>query len=201
MTVVALVRHGLTDAVEQHSIAGRVAHAPLNARGSRQAEELAERLAPARPAAVYASPLTRARETAAPLAARLGLPVLIDDGLLEIDFGEWSGHAVDTLRERADWSAFHANRTTTRIPAGEMLVEAQARIVVALERLRAAHPDGRIVAVSHADPIRLALAHCLGAPIELMLRLEVGPASVSVVQLESWGVKVWGINHQGVQPL
>ncbi len=194
MTTLHLVRHA-AHALVDGTLCGRMGGVHLGPEGRAQAERLAERFAATRIDAVHTSPLDRVRQTAEPIAARLGLPAEVCDGLAEIDFGEWTGRRFDELRDDPRWRAWNAVRSLSRAPGGESMVEAQARILGHIERVRAAHPDGAVVLVSHADMIRAALAHCLGLSLDLMLRLEIAPASVSTVEIGSWGARVIRTNE------
>ena len=182
MTEVLLIRHGLCDSVGR-AIAGRAGGVHLNAAGVQQARRLADRLRALPIAAVYSSPLERARETAAPLGKRLGLPVRIASGLDELDFGAWTGRTLESLRGEPDWDRFNAERGSTRIPGGESMGEVVGRAGAELTRIAAEHPGRLVAAVSHGDVIRALLADFAGIPLDRMLRLEVAPASVSLVRL------------------
>jgi broad specificity phosphatase PhoE len=177
-----LVRHGLCDPVD-NVIAGRSAGIHLNAVGLRQVRKLARALAHLPIAAVYSSPLERARETAAALAEPAGLHVRISPALEELDFGAWTGRTLASLADDADWRRFNTERGTTRIPGGETMDEVVARAADGLTRMAADHGAEPVVAVSHGDVIRALLAHYAGMSLDHMLRLEVAPASVSVVRL------------------
>jgi len=198
-TTLLLVRHAATTMVGR-VLAGRMPWVPLSPHGRQQAERLAEYLTPFAAIAVYASPLERAQGTADPIARRFGLPIQTDDGLHEIDYGDWTGQNLDDLARLERWRHFNTFRSGTRIPNGESMLEAQSRIVAALDRLAGKHAGKAVVVVSHADMIRAALAHWLGMPLDLMLRLEVDPASVSVVDVEPWGPRVRRLNDTGAAP-
>jgi len=193
MTTLLLIRHGLNDLVER-VIAGWQPGVHLNETGRAQAAQLADQLAAAPLRALYSSPLERARETAAPLAARLGLPVQINADLGELEFGEWTGRTLAELENDAQWRRFNTLRSLTRVPGGALMLETQARMVAALERLRGEHPHEMIAVFSHGDPIRAALAHYLGIPLDLFQRLEISPASRSLVEFHEHGPLVRGLN-------
>lgn len=182
MTDVLLIRHALCDPVGR-AIAGRTPGINLNSTGTRQAEALAEGLVGIPMAALYCSPLERARETAAALERPLGIPARIAPGLIELDFGSWTGRTLDSLAGDPVWSRFNTERATTRIPGGETMDEVVARGAGELARMAADHPGLRVAAVTHADVIRALLTHYAGMPLDRMLRLEVAPASVSVVRI------------------
>ena len=193
MTVFYLIRHA-AHGLLGHRIAGRMPGVRLSAAGNAQAQRLADQLASSPIQAVYASPLERARETAQPLAARLGLQVEIAEDVNELDFGEWTGRTLEELREIAEWGLFNSFRSGARIPGGELMPEAQMRIVRFLERAARRHADAHVAVVSHGDVIKSALAYYLGAPLDLFQRIEVGPASVSTVELQPWGPRILAVN-------
>jgi broad specificity phosphatase PhoE len=189
-----LVRHATHDLVDR-VLCGRMAGVSLGEDGRGQARRLAERLARERIAALYTSPLERARETAAPIAERLGLDVQPLEAINEIDLGEWAGKAFSALAADPRWSSWNEARSVSRAPGGESMLEAQARVIAGMEALRAAHPDEGIVLVSHSDVIKAALTYCLGMPIDGYRLLEVSPASISSVAVGDWGAKVMSINE------
>jgi probable phosphoglycerate mutase len=193
MSVFLLIRHGMNDWVAKR-IAGRLPGVHLNEEGFAQASRLASRLASGRIHRVVSSPLDRARETAGPLAEALHLPVELDDAFLEIDFGEWEGKPIAELDLDPRWRLYNSNRSAIGAPGGERMLDAQARFVAGLEALRAAHPEETIAVVSHADPIRAALLHALGMPLDFFLRLDIRPASVSILETTDQGPRVLGVN-------
>lgn len=194
MTVFHLVRHaehGLLGRV----LTGRMPGVSLNERGREQALRLAQHFSGRAVAAVVSSPLERAQETAAPIAAALGLEVTTDAGLDEIDFGDWTGMAFEAFQGVAEWQAWNQFRGTAPVPGGETMLEALGRALRCLGRWRRAVPDGEVVLVSHQDVLKAVLAHSLGAPIDLMQRLELGPGSCSVLQVfGDGGMRVEGTN-------
>ena len=184
-------------------LAGRKPDVHLNAAGHAQAERLAEQLDAIHLDAVFSSPLPRARETAAPLAERRKLELQIEDDFTEIDYGDWTGKKIDSLAGESLWSRYNALRSVARIPGGEQLLDVQARAVSVLDAIRRAHPDGCCAIVSHGDVIRSIVAHCAGIPLDLFQRLEIAPASVSVVVLaESWiGVRSMNVPIDGLRQI
>jgi ribonuclease H / adenosylcobalamin/alpha-ribazole phosphatase len=192
--VVYLVRHGANDTLGQ-TIAGRAPGVSLNEEGRRQAERLAEHFAGADVTAIHSSPLERARETAEPIARRLGLPVEIAPGLDEIDCGEWTGASLQELDRRADWRRWNSLRGSGRAPGGESMLEVQTRMVGHIERLAAGRDDGRYVLVGHGDPIKSAIFLYLGLPIDFVHRVEISPASVSALAVGEHGPCVLFVNR------
>lgn len=197
-TLVLFVRHGLT-ATTGKKLPGRARRLHLAEEGRRQAEAVARRLRRVpRIAAVYASPLERARETAQPIAAARGLSVRIEPALSDLDVGEWTGRSLGRLRRRREWPVVQRHPSGFRFPGGESFTEMQARMVSAVERLCARHPGATIVVVSHADPIKAVLSHALGAHLDLFQRIAIAPGSVSAVAYRALGPTVLTLNAADV---
>jgi probable phosphoglycerate mutase len=196
-TLVLLVRHGQT-ATTGTLLPGRAAGLHLADAGRAQAERVAERIAELKNvAAVYASPLERARETAAPIVAALQLKTRVDKGLLECDFGEWTGAELKTLMKLPEWKAVQRYPSGFRFPGGESFTEMQVRMVSAIDRLRAAHPGAVVVAVSHADPIKAAVAHAMGTHLDLFQRIVISTCSVTAIAYGDSGPVVLTVNSTG----
>ena len=195
-TTFLLIRHA-AHGLLNHKMAGCMAGVHLNEAGQAQALQLAERLAQVPLAALYSSPLERAQETAAPIAARLNLPIQICPAIVEINYGDWTGLTFDELQARPEWQSYNLFRSGARIPGGEMMLEVQARVVTEMQKLCLQHPEQRIALVSHADAIKGALAYYLGMPLDLFLRLEISPASVSILTLNEFGPQVLCVNDTG----
>lgn len=196
MTTILLIRHGENTFVGKGKLAGWLPGVHLNKRGKSQAEALAQILEPIRLRAVYASPLERAVETAAPLAAAKGLEVIIREGLGEVRYGRWQGRSLKALRKRKLWPVVQVTPSLARFPDGESFTETQARIVAELEVLRATHnsPKSIIACVFHSDPIKLAVAHYIGLPLDLFQRLTVEPASISVLNVDERYTRLISLN-------
>ncbi len=177
-------------------ITGRLPGYPLSGQGRMQAEAVAATLAAVPIRAIYSSPLERTIETAAPLAARLGLSVHVSQPFNEIDYGAWTGMSCADLAKSPDWQAFNRLRSTSRPPGGESILDIQHRTATELERLRALHPEQTVAIFSHGDPIRAVLMHSLGMSCDLLHRLQVDPASISIVCAEDWGPTVTAINRE-----
>jgi probable phosphomutase (TIGR03848 family) len=196
-TLFLLVRHGLTPTTGK-VLPGRAPGLHLADAGQAQASAAAERIAALqRVDAVYASPLERARETAAPIAKAKGLKVHVDKGLLECDFGEWTGAELKKLMKLPEWGTVIRAPSTFRFPGGESFTEMQLRIVSAIDRLRAAHEGGVVVCVSHADPIKAAVAHAMGTHIDLFQRIVISPCSVTAIAYSPGGPVVLTVNSTG----
>lgn len=196
-TTVLLVRHGQT-ATTGRVLPGRAPGLHLSDDGRRQAEAAAQRIAKLkRVAAVYASPLERARETAMPIARIRSLALRIERGLLELDVGSWTGSRLDRLSKRPEWTTVQRYPSGFRFPEGESFVEMQARVTAALARMVEHHRGGVVVAVSHADPIKAALAHALGMHLDLFQRLAIAPGSITTIVYGAGGPTVLGMNALG----
>ena len=111
--------------------------------------------------------------------------------------GDWQGVTLEDLGKRDDWRRFNAIRSLTRAPGGEHAIDIQARMVRKLGELAGRHDGETVAVVSHGDPLRSAIAYFLGIPLDLLLRFEVHPASLSVVEMGDWGVKVLCVNDRG----
>lgn len=197
MTLLLLIRHGENEFVKTGKLAGRLPDVHLNERGQKQALDLAEALATVPIKAVYSSPMERARETAAPLAEKLGLEVQIREGLIEASMGEWTGLELKNLRKLPSWKIVQDTPSRFRFPNGESFVECQSRLVTEIETIMKAHSDGEIIAcVSHADPIKLLAAYYLGMPLDHFQRLGCDTASVTVLMLTDKNVLLVKLNQR-----
>jgi probable phosphoglycerate mutase len=197
---VLLVRHGHTPTTGK-LLPGRAPGLHLSETGEAQAKAVGERIA-ALPKvhAIYASPLERTKETAGAIAAARGMKVKLDKGLLEAEIGEWTGLDFKTVRKAPEWKAVHGYPSGFRFPGGESFVEMQTRIIATLERLRAAHPGETVVAVSHADVIKAAVAHALGTHLDLFQRIVISPCSVTAIAYGDGGPTVLSVNTTSEGP-
>ena len=192
-----LVRHGQT-ATTGTVLPGRAPGLHLADQGRAQADAAAGRIADLKQVdAVYCSPLERTRETAAPIAAARGLRATAEKGLLECDFGEWTGQELKELVKRPEWQQIQRYPSGFRFPSGESFAEMQTRMVGTIDRLRGAHDGGVVVAVSHADPIKAAVAHALGTHLDLFQRIVVSPGSVTAIAYGPLGPTVLTVNSTG----
>ena len=199
MTTLLLIRHAHTDAIGQ-SLSGWMPGWHLNSKGKQEAERLSESLANFPLAAIYTSPLERAIETAEPIARRRGIEPRTVEDLGEFRMGEWEGRSFAELAGQAQWVAFNQSRSSVRPPGGELMIECQTRMVRSVEQLALKHPEQTIAIVSHGDPIRSLLSYFLGAPIDLLQRFDISPASISVVQVASWGPRILCMNRTEAWP-
>jgi broad specificity phosphatase PhoE len=201
MTTFLLIRHALCDQVGS-LIAGRQSGVHLNEAGKQQALGLAERLGQLSLAALYSSPLERALETAQPIGAQQRLKILPAAGFNEVDFGDWTGKTIAELEKLLDWRRFNEFRSGSRIPGGETMAEVLSRSLGELEKLRQLHarPGTLVAVVSHCDVLRMLVTHALGMPSDFIHRIELSPASVSVLQVEDYGPRLLLLNGTGEWP-
>ncbi len=193
-TTVFFLRHGSHDRLGR-ILCGRMDGVTLSERGREEARAAGRRLAGEDLTALYSSPMERTRETAELVAEAVGLPVETSAELTEIDFGEWTGASFDTLQADPRWARWNSARGVTRPPGGETLLEVQTRLRHFVEAAMRRHPDQRIAAVSHGDPIKVILAQAMGMPLDNLDRLEISPASLSVLIAGDWGMKVFSVNE------
>src|SRR5215469_6814687 len=189
MLTLLLIRHAETDAAGQR-LMGWMPGCHLNPTGIAHADRLAEKLSRFPIAAIYTSPLERAVETAAPLGSRKNLQVRRSNHLGEWRQGVWEGETIAELDRVEGWRRFNAFRGGVRPPGGETMIEVQARMLRQVECLQQQHDGQLVAAVSHAEPIRATLAHYAGIPLDLALRLEISPASVSAIAVDGWAPRI-----------
>ena len=195
--MILMVRHGRTPTTGK-VLPGRAKGLHLSDDGVAEAKRVAERIAEMKKvSAIYASPLERTRETAAPIAKALGLDIITHKGLLECDFGSWTGASLTSLMKKKEWTTVQRAPSSFRFPNGESFTEMQTRIVGALDEIRRAHPGKVVVCVSHADPIKAALAHAMGTHLDLFQRIVVSTCSVSAVAYAETGPVVLTVNSTG----
>jgi len=145
--------------------------------------------------AIYTSPLERAVQTGTPIAALHRINLEASNDLGELNVGAWEGKPFNDLEECEHWRRFNAYRSGVRPPGGESMLEVQSRMMRQIGCIQQRHPDEYVAVISHADPLRTVLMHFLGMPLDQFLRIEISPASVSVVQMDRWGAKVLCMNH------
>lgn len=194
LTTVHFVRHGTTTTTGK-LLPGRAKGLHLSEAGQKQAEAVAQRLAAVpKVAAVYMSPLERTRETAAPIAKVRKVKPVVERGLLECDFGDWTGAELKELSKRPEWKTVQQYPSGFRFPNGESFREMQVRITSTVASLCDRHRGETLVCVSHADPIKAAVADALGTHLDLFQRIVISPCSVTTVTYGSGGPIVLGVN-------
>ena len=196
MTRLLLIRHGHNDWADK-KLAGRLPGVHLNDHGLKQAQELIERLAPLKIEAIYSSPLERAVETAQPLAKARGLRIFRMQGLLEVNYGDWTGRSLKVLSQKKDWRIVQIAPSAFRFPGGESLRETQHRAVATVEKIALAHPKETVALFSHGDVIKSIVAHFSGIALDNFQRIGISPASVSVIDLGPFGARINRLNDTG----
>lgn len=197
MQQILLIRHAAVDGLGER-IHGRLPGIHLNDQGKRDACALAERLSRIGIVAVYSSPRERAQETARALTRRLGMPLLVDAGLDELDYGDWTGKYFSELRESMEWQQFNRCREEARIPGGESMRETVGRIERVLPRIRDLHRRGCVALVTHADWIRTAISHLTRMPFAEVLKLEIPTASLTVIAAGTSEFRLLALNERGL---
>ena len=206
MPLLLLIRHAENDYSKRGRLAGRLPGVHLNERGRGQALDLAEALRGAPVKALYSSPLQRALETANPIGRVLDLAVQREPGLIEADVGEWQGRSLRRLALTKKWRTFQQSASRARHPGGESMLETQARVVSALDAICARHSSRELVAcVFHSDPIKLAVAHYIGLPLDHFQRLGCDTASVTLLSVTTTSARLLWLNRRppfdlGAQP-
>ncbi len=196
MPMILLVRHGENDYVKKGRLAGRLPGVHLNEKGREQAQAVAEKLSGAAIKAVYSSPMERTMETAEPIAKALGLEIVVRQGLIEIDVGDWQDKKLKGLQRLKIWRKVQQTPSIMRFPGGETFAQAQHRITQELQTLVDQHePKDIIVCVSHSDPIKLAVSYFIGQPLDLFQRLSIKPASITALYFGDEGTFLLTLNY------
>ena len=197
VSIIILVRHGHTPTTGK-ILPGRAKGLHLSELGKEQASKVATNLSMLENVkAVYASPMERTLETAKPIASAFGLKVQRNRGLIEADFGKWTGRKLSDLRKLSDWEIVQKNPSLFRFPDGESFIEIQSRMVETITRISDKHRGEIVIAVSHADTIKAFLTAMLGTPLDLFQRLHISPCSVSPVILGDGSPFVLAVNASG----
>ena len=201
MTVI-LLRHGRSTSNVAHTLAGRSEGVDLDDKGRDQAQALIERIGSLPVKAIVRSPMLRCENTVAPLAAALGLEVLVDERLSEVDYGEWTGRKIGDLVKEPLWAVVQHHPSAAVFPGGEGLAQVQARAVEAVrehDRRLAHDAEGDVlwVACTHGDVIKAVVADALGTHLDSFQRITADPASMSVIRYTSIRPFVIHVNHTG----
>jgi len=198
MPLLLLIRHGENDFVKTGKLPGHTPGVHLNERGQKQAQTLAEALTHVPIKVIYSSPLERAMETAAPIATSHRLEITQEPGIMDADVGKWQGKSLKTLRLTNAWKVVQQSPSRFQFPEGESFIELQARIVHALELIVKKHnkPKDIVVVVFHADPIKLAVSHFLGLPLDHFQRLSCDTGSVSALYVGEMGANLIKLNQR-----
>jgi broad specificity phosphatase PhoE len=194
MAVLLLIRHGENDYVKKNKLPGQQAGIHLNDQGIKQAAALADSLKEIPLKAIYSSSLERALETAAPLAEAHHLEVTSTSALMDLNTGDWTGRTFKMLNRTKAWKIVQHSPSMFHFPQGESFLQAQERIVSELDAIARAHPRGLVAVIFHADPIKLAISHYIGLPLDYLQRLAIGTGSVSILGLHEMGASLLAMN-------
>jgi len=187
MARIVLLRHAHSVANEKNLLAGRTAGIALSNTGKEQAKDLINRLGNIQFDEVAISPLQRCRETIDPWLDTTGAKsrIVVDDSISEVDYGNWSGKTLASLRRKAQWKVVQDFPSQMTFPEGESLLEMQGRALSGFYRLNAVKGKGPRLLVSHGDVIKSIVAHCLGMHLDQFQRLVIEPASLTIIDTDS----------------
>ncbi|MFN8382653.1 MAG: histidine phosphatase family protein [Anaerolineales bacterium] len=198
MPLLLLIRHGENDFVKTGKMAGRLPGVHLNERGQKQAQALGEALKNVPIKAIYSSPLERAIETATPIATARNLQIGQEPDIMDADIGKWQGKSWKVLSLTKAWKVVQNAPSRFRFPDGESFPEMQTRIANVLERIIKKHnkPQDIVAVVFHADPIKLAVSHLLGMPLDNFQRLSCDTGSLTALHAGEMGAHLIKLNHR-----
>jgi len=197
MMVILLIRHGTNDYIQSGRLPGRLPDIHLNDEGRKQAEVVAQYVTQFPITAIFSSPLERAMETAKLISDKLHLETKPRDDLIEVDCGIWQGRRISSLRRLKLWNEVQHFPSRFCFPGGESFLQAQYRICQGLEGLaRDSKPNDVIACITHADPIRLAVAYYLGLSLDLIQRICISPASLTVLSLDRACARLLMLNYE-----
>lgn len=198
MPLLLLIRHGENDFVKSSKMAGRISGIHLNEKGQKQAEALAEALKDFPITAIYSSPLERAMETATPIAEARKLEIFQEPDLMDTDIGKWEGRSWKVLRLTKAWKIVQNAPSRFRFPEGKSFAEAQLRYANTLERIVKKHnkPKDIVAVIFHADPIKLAISHFLGLPLDHFQRLSCNTGSLTMLHVSEMGASLITLNQR-----
>jgi probable phosphoglycerate mutase len=199
-TTILFIRHGENEWTDTNKLAGRTPGVHLNEHGQKQATALGERLAKVQFNAIYASPLERTQETAQAIAQHQSVEVKTHEGLLEVEYGDWTGEKIAKLAKTKAWPIIQFYPSGAGFPNGETMYGMQTRFVQTINELVANHPGETIAVVGHADLIKSAIAHYLGVHFDLFQRIVISTASITTVSFMSMGPRVISLNDTNHNP-
>ena len=199
-TTVLFIRHGENEWSKSNKLAGRTPGVHLNEYGKLQAEALGKRLAGAKLDVIYASPLERTMETAQAVAQHHNLQIRECPGIMEVDYGAWTGAEIKKLTKEKEWHTIQFYPSGASFPGGETMYQMQSRFVQEVNRMVAAHPGETVVIVGHADLIKAAVAHYLGVHFDLFQRIVISTASITTISFTPVGPRVVAMNDTHHNP-
>lgn len=180
-STIYLLRHGHSTANAKSILAGRDSSVSLSPRGIEQAQSVMRELESRKFANIYSSPMPRCLETLKPLVNKTKLKIVKIDGLIEMEYGDWSGKKLLALSRKKMWSEIQSRPSLVRFPNGESFTEMQGRALESIKK--AAIPGKDILVCSHGDVIKAIVAGLLGLHLDNFQRLSIDPASITVVDL------------------
>ena len=200
MPTIYLIRHGENNYVKTGRLAGRLPGVHLNETGRQQAQVVANTLCQAltkeQVKAIYSSPLERAIETAEPISRAFELEIIPREGLIETHYGEWQDRSIKGLSRLKAWKRVQAAPSLFSFPGGESFADAQNRVVSELKDLVGNYEAKDIIlCISHADPIKLAVAYFVGLPLDLFQRLHAAPASINALFIDQGISRLLTLNY------
>jgi broad specificity phosphatase PhoE len=198
MPTLLLIRHGENEYVKTGKLAGRLPGIHLNERGQKQAEALGEALKDVPITALYSSPLERAMETAMPIARGRNLKIIQNSNLMDTNIGKWQGKSLAVLRLTKAWKIVQSAPSRFQFPEGESFLDLQTRIANVFEEIVRKHnkPRDIIAVVFHADPIKLAVSHFLGLPLDHFQRLSCDTGSLTAIHAGEAGANLLKLNQR-----
>ena len=202
MLTLTFIRHGQTDCSLEDRFCGSI-DIPLNETGEQMARVLADAYSTESWAALYSSPLLRARYTVEPLAKRLGMEVQVLDGLREIGYGDWEGLQSSEIHQKfpAEMAAWAADPERVPPPGGETAAQLSARAIAAVPLIRDLHADGHVLAVAHKATIRVIVCALLGIDVGLYrMRVAQGVGAATSFQFKDTGPLLLTLNDASMLP-
>jgi probable phosphomutase (TIGR03848 family) len=201
MSTFIFLRHGHSAANASGTLTGQLPGIGLSAQGKRDAAGLIERIGKNRVDRVHLSPIERCQLTIDPWlrsgSSRSLESLHILDGLTEIDFGQWSGKKLSTLRRQPLWKDVQQRPSVVTFPGGESFKRAQRRAVESVETIRAIRGEKTHLIVSHSDTIKLIVAHYLGQKLDQFQKLEIAPASFTIFKGDAKLISLITLNNNG----
>jgi probable phosphoglycerate mutase len=185
MTLIYLLRHCESSANKEGILAGRIEKIGLSKLGSKQAEKLAAILTQESFSRIYLSPLQRCAETIEPYLKKSRKKAVKEPLFLEMNYGKWSGRKLSELRREKDWKYIQLKPSRFKFPSGESFLAAERRIKRGLNKVARANPKGKVLVVSHGDPIKIAVQLALKGDLDFFQRVVIDPGSVTIIDWPS----------------
>ncbi len=188
MTLIYLLRHAHSTANAKGVLAGQLPDIALSEIGLKQAEKIAKKFEDSDISAIYTSPLLRCHQSIQPFldqSHKKKIPVYEDFGIIEMDYGLWSGKKLRSLSKFPLWLRIQRKPSAVTFPAGESFISMQKRSRRSLLAIAKKHPRGKILLVSHGDVIKVMVTSLLGLPLDNFQKIVIDPASVTVVDISA----------------